>query len=495
MTKPAAQRRKAHYTSYRRYQARFIIAAIACCTLDLVLPPRFGLATAATIFLLFSSLLCYGEAQQSRFIINPTVCYFGWQALTLGISPLYVAITTPSGELVRFGSWSLALDRVAFGHAIMVCGAAALYLGMSKAAPVATKPVGLYHRATPSVTSLVVFGSLGMAVHVFRESVTDHAGSVIAAFSVLPLAVLSIIAVCPPNSLQHLRSVQLLLITIGCVILVALNARRDSKMDLMLSFVPIVWWLLTRGYTRVVLAVSLVGAVFYLVCVAPLVTAVRNSGTRNSDGIVSVYSPQVTEVIVDQLRADLESSPFDYITRGLDSTMMRLCDPIAAGMVTSIVDDDGYLYGRDAAYILAALVPRVFWPEKPIVDRGRDFTVRLGWAADRSTAITSTGQTVAGELFWNFGWGGVIVGMYLLGLAIAGIWWGAAGPDPSAGVVQMAAYVSAMLSFVPGTGSAAGPVFAGCISSGVVFRVAAYAMRIARGAAVSAPLARRSAQS
>jgi hypothetical protein len=117
------------------------------------------------------------------------------------------------------------------------------------------------------------------------------------------------------------------------------------------------------------------------------------------------------------------------------------------------------------------LIPRALWRDKPFIDRGREFTAILGWAADASVATTSTGQTAAGELFWNLGWPGVIAGMYVLGAAVAGFWWRSAGVDPRRGLLEMTAYVGAMLSFVLGSGAAAGPVFVGCITAGLFFRV------------------------
>ena len=42
-------------------------------------------------------------------------------------------------------------------------------------------------------------------------------------------------------------------------------------------------------------------------------------------------------------------------------------------------------------------------------------TVQLGWAESEETATTSTGITAAGELYWDFGFVGVFIGMILVG--------------------------------------------------------------------------------
>ena len=143
-------------------------------------------------------------------------------------------------------------------------------------------------------------------------------------------------------------------------------------------------------------------------------------------------------------------------------------------MVVTLVQDGGFLLGQGLGYVPSSFMPRVLWPSKPFSDRGQYFTARIGGASDASLATTSTGQTAAGELYWNFGWFGVFIGMYLLGAAISGFWWGAAGADPRRGLLEMAAYSGAMLSFVTGTGATAGTAFVGAIAAGIFWRAAIF---------------------
>jgi hypothetical protein len=242
-------------------------------------------------------------------------------------------------------------------------------------------------------------------------------------------------------------------------------------MELMLSFFPLVWWLVKRGKTSLVLVAGSALAAVYLIGIAPLVSNMRVSGARNESGAVTTIAPEMTDRVVQQLFEEFSSNPVDYIEQWLNATMNRLSDPVAAGMVVWITDQHGFLYGLGFDYLPVMLIPRSLWWDKPTIDRGRQFTAALGAAADASTATTSIGQTSAGELFWNFGWAGVIVGMYILGAAISGLWWGPAGGDPRRGLLEMTAYVSAMLSFVLVCGAAAGPVLIGCITAGLFFRM------------------------
>jgi hypothetical protein len=164
------------------------------------------------------------------------------------------------------------------------------------------------------------------------------------------------------------------------------------------------------------------------------------------------------------------SDPTGYISSSIEATLQRMCDPCAAAMVVKVAHDGGSLHGRGFDFIPMAFIPRVFWRDKPTIDRGRYFTAVLGWASDAAVARSSTGTTSAGELYWNFGWPGVVIGMYMFGAVLSGLWWRAAGTDPRRGILEMSAYIGVLLSFVLGTGGTAGGGFVGAVSAGLFWR-------------------------
>ena len=67
--------------------------------------------------------------------------------------------------------------------------------------------------------------------------------------------------------------------------------------------------------------------------------------------------------------------------------------------------------------MLVMLVPRPLWPDKPLSTFGRDFgrLFRLVHLVDDETTIAST---TPGELYWNFGPPGVVLGMVVLGFGL-----------------------------------------------------------------------------
>ena len=80
-----------------------------------------------------------------------------------------------------------------------------------------------------------------------------------------------------------------------------------------------------------------------------------------------------------------------------------------------------YYYGSSYSYFLVALVPRVIWPNKPIVmDETVKFEVEFGLTSEEGAQYTAIGPTLIGEGFVNFGIFGALAVMFLQG-ALLGV--------------------------------------------------------------------------
>lgn len=86
-----------------------------------------------------------------------------------------------------------------------------------------------------------------------------------------------------------------------------------------------------------------------------------------------------------------------------------------------IIDKTGvdvpFQHGRTLAPLLATFIPRVVWPNKPDIATGqvvnKEFHVS---AAEYSDTYIS--PSIPGELYWNFGWPGLLIGMGLIGCSL-----------------------------------------------------------------------------
>jgi hypothetical protein len=106
------------------------------------------------------------------------------------------------------------------------------------------------------------------------------------------------------------------------------------------------------------------------------------------------------------------------------TVMSRLSTFNQLTQIRRIVDEDGYLEGETMEYLAYAFVPRVIWPEKPLIAKGQWFAGRIGQGFPTASGgfSNSINMTIQGELYLNFGWLGVVVGCVLFGVLLALFW-------------------------------------------------------------------------
>ena len=102
----------------------------------------------------------------------------------------------------------------------------------------------------------------------------------------------------------------------------------------------------------------------------------------------------------------------------------RLTNFNQLSQIGRIVEEDGFLGGSTLEYLGFAFVPRFLWPEKPIIQKGAWFALRIGQAhIARDGRITnSVNMTIPGELYLNYAWMGVLVGCFIFGTLLAAFW-------------------------------------------------------------------------
>jgi hypothetical protein len=77
--------------------------------------------------------------------------------------------------------------------------------------------------------------------------------------------------------------------------------------------------------------------------------------------------------------------------------------------------DVGYQNGHTIAPLLTVFIPRILWPAKPDVQTGQVLNKEFHLSEQVETYIS---PSHLGELYWNYGWSGVLVGMPLIGLIL-----------------------------------------------------------------------------
>jgi hypothetical protein len=436
----------------------------------MLLPVRVGLGVAGIVYGFWSLWLAVLESRSAPLHFNPLVTYEMWQMATLGLSPIFIALTYSAVNPVPIGPKLVGVEQVGYGHAILVVGAFALYLGMKQFQPRDVVATSGAKRKVPFLMLSIGFIA-GLVIQVFSPEITGAVGSVFACLSFMAVASLLLFAIEPPTRYWRSPGPYWAILLAGTSALLLVNARDTSKMMVVFSFVPFVLAIRKRLSTGATIAFGAGSAVAYLFLLTPLATITRARVQVNELGERSMLHTDTTGDVLTRLVSSFRDDQSQYLSSWFGETLGRLGDSVPAGFIADSVATNGSLNGMGMGYVPLAFVPRILWHDKPLIVPGSYFTTVLGGASDKSLVSTSTGQTAAGELFWNFGWPGVVIGMYLLGVTLSGAWWGADRGNPTNGVLEMTAFLGATLSFVQFTGGAAGPAFTGAISVGIFLRV------------------------
>ncbi|MBK9265848.1 MAG: oligosaccharide repeat unit polymerase [Polyangiaceae bacterium] len=291
----------------------------------------------------------------------------------------------------------------------MVVGNVALHAGMQWARPIVTIAPSVEHR--PRMHALLGLWLLSMVFRLAPNVVSSlgaiagvmHFGST----SALAAFVLS-------RDPRKRNGFFWLLLLGGTTIEFATNLNSGSKAYLMFSFMPALWlFLRDQKLRRYVPLLSGVMFVWYVSVIAPVVMTSR---TARAD----THESHMSRIIRTYSRGDYEDEA--GTDKQLPRFLERAFDATATACIYSEVERVGFMYGEGMDYLVYAFIPRAIWPDKPSVTRGAWFSEYLGQARSEETATTSLGQTAPGELYWNFGWPGVLLGMSLLGVVCGKLW-------------------------------------------------------------------------
>ena len=110
------------------------------------------------------------------------------------------------------------------------------------------------------------------------------------------------------------------------------------------------------------------------------------------------------------------SEPVEYFVSGLTSTVGRLdCIGAASVLIRDTPERVPFQNGWTIGLFFLAFIPRVIWPEKPIITIGQFFTDMYG---SGPLIESSTAPTQLGEFYINFGYPGIIGGMLFYGVML-----------------------------------------------------------------------------
>jgi hypothetical protein len=412
---------------------------------------------------LLYAFLCLQEAQRSSLFITPLSALLFWLWVVCGPAAIYEAFTHTDGDAIELTLWTVNMPDVAAGYVVYLVGAVALHAGLIYAMPKGKNGMDIKKTKTNGgLVPLIFAWAVGFVANYNHETVLSF-GQLAIALRWLPLAATCYFALSTPRFVKKNGALFGVLLVLQTLLLCFLYSRSLLKSALVFCMLPAVWYWISR--TRNVKTVVAFGAsvlILYLLVIAPLVTAAR---TQPYTGLSASERMEVAW----QDWAFSNTSESANLQAAAGALFDRAFEGVAIGYFVHDVEEHGFQRGATFDYLAWAFIPRVFWVDKPVVNRGIWFYHYLGMPEQKGSE-TSLGMTAQGELYWNFGMVGTIIGMFVLGASFGFMVWRISGDDPTTGVVEMLAYVTATLSVLE-IGSEFGSIFLGLISYGIIFRI------------------------
>jgi hypothetical protein len=209
------------------------------------------------------------------------------------------------------------------------------------------------------------------------------------------------------------RRTPLLLLLLGVVTLqVLIGFVADSKETAMRAgLIVIIVLIMVRG--RVPWA-WLAGAALFVMVAFPIFQAYR-AEVVGARGYTNQKAAQHLGKVL-----EIALSARDRVMQGTGGEQFRAQTFVERIALKNSIDIVAEHVGHDVALqrgatllpLVAAFIPRIIWPDKPDAAAGQVFNREFGISVYRDVYIS---PSHLGELYWNFGWAGVLIGMAVIG--------------------------------------------------------------------------------
>lgn len=137
-------------------------------------------------------------------------------------------------------------------------------------------------------------------------------------------------------------------------------------------------------------------------------------GAQNQTQVQALHNFDKNAAVV----ANSVSSERDATANSLKSLKDRIDGKVYVDIIVDGTDSGRvpFLSGETLSLFFKTFVPRMFWPDKPESSTGRMFNLAFHLSESKFTYVPTT---MLGDLYWNFGMPGVVVGMFIIGMTIA----------------------------------------------------------------------------
>lgn len=398
-------------------------AAVVCvCALSWAFfSPSSSLLFNGCIVAVAFAWLAVTEARRGQLWLTPLSVFFFFYGFEMGPASIYVGYALHNNPWLPFSAIMIPAQDLATGYLIALIGMLAMHAGLETPRPpqTCTSPPTCQARFPFARFTILLFCGvisiyLPHAVIPFGMfgTILQYGGMA----ALLPLA----FATSRQLRISPLTHGMLFAIGTGGLLVASAASQNSSKMEVLLALLPLGALLVHRQRFRKWLPFAAVfGFFLYLALVAPAINDSRAIATVRG---MTTWDKVVQSAETNSILAHGEST-WDLLSEQYGNLMIRMFEPPSAtGFIVGEVASSGLQLGETMRTLEYAFVPRIIWPEKPIVSRGAWFTTYIGMSPRPQEATSSTGMTAFGEWYWNFGIPGELGGMFLTGLLLGGLW-------------------------------------------------------------------------
>jgi hypothetical protein len=280
----------------------------------------------------------------------------------------------------------------------------------------------------------------------------------------IPLAILVFISIKDKDNLLTSYRYKRNFILLGSGLLFLINLTSLSKTTLIYSIIPILLFYLVQSSINkksriLIMIVILLLSSLYFLFVQPLVSNARLYS--------KIYKVEVTpKLLADFILSgdyNITLATTDIDKNPIEIFLNRMFELNAPAYIYEQTEKTGYLDGKSFQSITYGLVPRIIWPSKPSIPQGEEFSYKVSGMLN-----VYVGMLISGELYWNYGYIGIIIGSLIIGL-LTGLLWNKLKRFIDTDFIYFTLYLYLLQSTL--TGSEFSSVFIGLIQLIIIFYV------------------------
>lgn len=374
-----------------------------------------------SVFLFISgvlSILLFGwivikEFRSSFIKITPILAAAIYPIFMLGLSAIYKGFIYLNQNYETLGPVYILDKSIVVGYVMVAVGLFFQILGLQIFRPA----ISIKEKIDVNVKKLKIFRYF--IVFVILSKLTEEylkLGVIQNLLNTIPLAILIFIAINDKKNIITSYHYKRNSVLIGALILFIINIVLLSKTLLVFSILPIfIFYLVQTKRTNKfkIIVPATLAIILYFLFIQPLVTNARLLlGKQNQDVTTKFMSEYISS-------GEYKVPVYKSVTQdnAIESFLNRMFEINAPAYIYELTERSGFQNGRTFQNIVIGMIPRILWPNKPSIPQGQKFSSEyVGF--DK----VSIGMLIAGELYWNFGFPGIIIGSLFIGLALGYVW-------------------------------------------------------------------------